>query len=327
MLKHLASKPASRPSRYRTGTAGSKISALALPPTSGMPRGRSFTPALLLSVILHALLLLGLGLTIALPRVRPDLTSTLDVVLLHRPSTESPKRADYLADANQTGAIPEQKEQAMPAPETPPPPPAAASMEKEQPASPEPAREKPPPKPAAAVRPNPKHPPKPRPASPAAAPQEEPSPLPSAAQLINNGLQMASIASAPDRASALAHDHLPREKFVSARTREHKYAAYMDAWRIKVEAIGNLNYPEEARRQGMTGELVLDVALKQDGSVKYMTVLRSSGSSILDEAALRIVRLAAPFAPFPEAIKSETDFLHIIRTWRFERGNRLTSAR
>lgn len=151
--------------------------------------------------------------------------------------------------------------------------------------------------------------------------------MPSAAQLINRGLQMASIDSAPDGMHELAHDHLPREKFVSARTREHKYAAYMDAWRIKVEAIGNLNYPEEARRQGLTGELVLDVALKQDGSVKYMTVLRSSGSSILDEAALRIVRLAAPFAPFPEAIRSETDFLHIIRTWRFERGNRLISAR
>jgi protein TonB len=289
-----------------------------------MRRSRSFTPALLLSVILHALLLLGLGLTIALPRVRPDLTSTLDVVLLHRPSPQSSKRADYLSDANQAGAVPKQTEQ--PTPETPPP----ASAEKGQPPSPQPAREKPLPKPAGAVRPSPKHQPikeKARPAPPAATPQEEPPPLPSAAQLINSGLKMASIDSAPDRAGALAHDHLPREKFVSARTREHKYAAYMDAWRIKVEAIGNLNYPEQARRQGLTGELVLDVALKPDGSVKYMTVLRSSGSTILDEAAVRIVRLAAPFAPFPEAIRSETDLLHIIRTWRFERGNRLASAR
>lgn len=324
MRERHTGKLATNLSGNRTRAVGMKISALSPPLSSEIPRGRSFTPALLLSVILHALLLLELGLTIALPRVRPDLTSTLDVVLLQRPSAQSPKRADYLADANQTGAVPKQKEQARPTRQTPQP----ASMAKEQTPSPHPAHEKPKLKPERAVRPSPKHQPvreEPRSAPPTAAPEVEPSPLPSAAQLINSGLKMASIDSAP--AGALAHDHLPREKFVSARTREHKYAAYMDAWRIKVEAIGNLNYPEEARRQGLTGELVLDVTLRQDGSVKYMTVLRSSGSSILDEAALRIVRLAAPFAPFPEAIKGETDFLHIIRTWRFERGNRLTSAR
>ena len=324
MRESLAGKPVPNLPGNRTRAAGMRAFVLSPPPKSGMRRSRSFTPALLLSVILHTLLLLGLGLTIALPRVRPDLTSTLDVVLLHRPSPQSSKRADYLSDANQAGAVPRQTEQARPTPEAPPP----ASTEKERPASPQPERQKPPPKTAGAVRPSPKHQPireKARPTPPAAPPQEEPSALPSAAQLINSGLKMASIDSAP--AGALAHDHLPREKFVSARTREHKYAAYMDAWRIKVEAIGNLNYPEQARRQGLTGELVLDVALEQDGRVKYMTVLRSSGSSILDEAAIRIVRLAAPFAPFPEAIRSETDLLHIIRTWRFERGNRLASVR
>ena len=307
------------------------MKALVLSPPPTLRSSRSFTPALLLSVILHTLLLLGLGLTIALPRVRPDFTSTLDVVLLHRPSIQSPKRADYLSDANQTGKVPRQTEQ--PTPKASPP----ASTEKEQPAAPQPEQQKPeqqkpPPKTVGAVRSSPKHQPvsqpireRARPTPPDAPPQEEPSVLPSAAQLINSGLKMASIDSTP--AGALAYEHLPREKFVSARTREHKYAAYMDAWRIKVEAIGNLNYPEQARRQGLTGELVLDVALKQDGSVKYMTVLRSSGSSILDEAALRIVRLADPFAPFPEAIRAETDLLHIIRTWRFERGNRLASVR
>ncbi len=109
----------------------------------------------------------------------------------------------------------------------------------------------------------------------------------------------------------------PRKKFLNARTREYKYAAYMDAWRAKVERIGNMNYPEEARRRGLTGSLVLDVALNADGTLYSTTVLRSSGHKLLDDAAVRIVELAAPFAPFPPDIRAETDILHITRTWKF----------
>jgi protein TonB len=109
----------------------------------------------------------------------------------------------------------------------------------------------------------------------------------------------------------------PRRKFLNARTQEYKYAAYMDAWRAKVERIGNLNYPEEARRRRITGNLVLDVALKADGSVHVVSVKRSSGHKLLDDAAIRIVELAAPFAPFPTEIRAETDILHITRTWKF----------
>lgn len=109
----------------------------------------------------------------------------------------------------------------------------------------------------------------------------------------------------------------PRRKFLNARTQEYKYAAYMDAWRAKVERIGNLNYPEEARRRKLSGSLVLDVALGPDGGVHSVAVLRSSGHKLLDDAAVRIVELAAPFAPFPPEIRAETDILHITRTWRF----------
>jgi protein TonB len=101
----------------------------------------------------------------------------------------------------------------------------------------------------------------------------------------------------------------------------------MEAWRRKVERIGNLNFPEEARKAGLTGELLLDVALNADGTVRDITVLRSSGSKVLDQAATRIVHLVAPYAPFPEAIRNETEVLHIVRTWRFERGSRLISGR
>jgi len=109
----------------------------------------------------------------------------------------------------------------------------------------------------------------------------------------------------------------PRRKYLNARTQEYKYAAYMDAWRAKVERIGNLNYPEEAKRRGMTGSLVLDVALNSDGSVNAVTVRRSSGHKLLDDAAVRIVEMSAPFMPFTADMRAETDILHITRTWIF----------
>lgn len=109
----------------------------------------------------------------------------------------------------------------------------------------------------------------------------------------------------------------PRHKFLNARTQEYKYAAYMDAWRAKIERIGNLNYPEEAKRRHLTGDLLLDVALNADGSVNDISVRRSSGQKVLDDAAIRIVELAAPFAPFPSEIREDIDVLHITRTWKF----------
>ena len=109
----------------------------------------------------------------------------------------------------------------------------------------------------------------------------------------------------------------PRHKYVNARTQEYRYALYMDAWRAKVERIGNLNYPEEAKRRHLTGSLVLDVALKADGTVASISVLRSSGQKLLDDAAMRIIELASPFAPFTPEMRGETDILHITRTWKF----------
>ncbi len=105
----------------------------------------------------------------------------------------------------------------------------------------------------------------------------------------------------------------PRRKFISATTKEYKYAAYMEAWRSKVERVGNINYPEQARKQGLSGSLILDVALNPDGSINEITIRRSSGKKILDDAAIRI----APYGAFPQHIKDETDILHIMRTWQF----------
>ena len=150
-----------------------------------------------------------------------------------------------------------------------------------------------------------------------------PSPVPpnldaqlDAADLITSSYQIAAL-SAEIKRKLDERAKRPRRQFISASTREYKYAAYMEAWRQKVERVGNLNYPREARRRSLTGSLILDVALHPDGSLEKITVRRSSGNRILDDAAIYIVTLAAPFAPFPEDIRKEVDVLHITRTWQF----------
>ncbi len=117
----------------------------------------------------------------------------------------------------------------------------------------------------------------------------------------------------------------PRRKYISSSTQEYKYAAYLTAWRKKVENIGNLNYPDEAKRKKIYGNILMTVVLKPDGKVSKINIRKSSGHKILDDAAVRIVRLASPFAPFPANIRQETDELVITRTWQFVSGNKLFS--
>ncbi len=161
-------------------------------------------------------------------------------------------------------------------------------------------------------------------------PQAQPESLPqttqtlTAAALINRSLAMASLSAEIDR-RLQAYAKRPKRKWITARTREHKYAAYMEAWRQKVERVGNLNYPDEARRANLSGNLLLDVALRPDGSVDEIILRRSSGKKVLDDAAIRIVKLAAPFARFPDNIAEDTDILHVERTWQFLSGNRFRS--
>ncbi len=154
-----------------------------------------------------------------------------------------------------------------------------------------------------------------------APPTERVPPQRTAAQILaSRGQEIASL-SARIEEEAVAYANRPRRKAISASTQEYKYASYLDAWRRKVEAIGNLNYPEEAKRRQLYGSLILRVALRADGSLEEVRVLRSSGSDILDQAAVRIVHLAAPYAPFPPDIRKETDFLDITRTWQFLGNN------
>ncbi|RLW57438.1 MAG: hypothetical protein B6D69_00095 [gamma proteobacterium symbiont of Stewartia floridana] len=150
-------------------------------------------------------------------------------------------------------------------------------------------------------------------------------PMPTASQLLNSkNMEIARLTAELERKSE-AYAKLPKRKAISASTKEYKYASYLDAWRRKVERIGNLNYPDQAKRDRLYGNLVLHVAVKADGSVDQIRVLHSSGHKILDDSAIRIVRLAAPFSPFPNEIRKETDILDITRTWQFLRSGKLNA--
>jgi len=121
------------------------------------------------------------------------------------------------------------------------------------------------------------------------------------------------------------YQKLPRRRFIGARTQEYRFAQYVEDWRIKVERIGNLNYPEAARQKKVFGSLQLTVSIRADGSVDNVEVSRSSGKSILDAAAVRIVKLAAPYSPLPPDIRRDTDILSITRTWMFTEADKLES--
>ncbi|MDX8398843.1 MAG: energy transducer TonB [Gallionellaceae bacterium] len=122
-----------------------------------------------------------------------------------------------------------------------------------------------------------------------------------------------------------AYQKMPRRTFIGARTREYRFAQYIEDWRIKIERIGNLNYPMLARQKKIYGSLQLTVSIKADGTVESVNVSRSSGQPILDAAAQRIVRLASPFAPLPADIRRDTDILSITRTWSFTQSDKLES--
>ncbi|MDO8350027.1 MAG: energy transducer TonB [Gallionella sp.] len=121
------------------------------------------------------------------------------------------------------------------------------------------------------------------------------------------------------------YQKLPRRKFIGARTQEYRFAQYIEDWRVKVERIGNLNYPEQARREQLYGKLQLSVSINADGSIENIEVSRSSGHRILDAAAMRIVKLAGPFSPLPPSITKDVDILTITRTWSFTPSDKLES--
>ena len=158
------------------------------------------------------------------------------------------------------------------------------------------------------------------------APRAEETPerpeLPTSAELLQRTLETmrleAQIARDMD-----AYQKRPKRHFIGARAEEYRFARYVEDWRMKVERIGNLNYPAAARELKLYGNLVLTVSIRSDGTLEGVHVDRSSGHRLLDAAAVKIVEMGSPYAPFPAEVRRDTDILSISRTWTFTRGDEL----
>jgi protein TonB len=153
-------------------------------------------------------------------------------------------------------------------------------------------------------------------------------PLPRATEIEVSGRDLVTSARAMLRMEAEIarsieeYNQRPKRKYIGARVEEYRFAQYVEDWRQKVERVGNLNYPQAAKGR-LYGNLVLTVAIRNDGSLERVELNRGSGHRLLDEAAQRIVKLAAPYAAFPDAIRRDTDIIEITRTWSFTGADQL----
>ena len=150
--------------------------------------------------------------------------------------------------------------------------------------------------------------------------QPEPVPTPNAVDIVNRSMELARL-EAQIAKNWDSYQKRPRRKFIGARAQEFRFARYVEDWRNKIERVGTLNYPSAARDQRIFGTLQLTVAIRADGTVETVEINRPSGQKVLDDAALRIVGLAAPFAAFPPDIAQDTDIISITRTWSFTRSD------
>ena len=269
--------------------------------------------AVLVAIALHAALLLGVAFKSG---SSPYQAPQIEVTLATRPAAPAPNEARHIAQANQDGG--------------------GAAAELDQVTSPnnelssdgEPG-------PQALLRPQevPSEPRREAVTTAAAAQRAITSEQPEKEQLPLLGLspevdkltrELASLEAELDEQSR-NYAQMPRvRRLTSVAARQSVDAAYLMDWRRRVEAVGNKYYPEASVRYGLYGNLRLLVVIRADGSLHDIRVLSSSGYAVLDEAAIKIVRMAAPYAPFPAELRATTDRLEIIRTWQFQE-NRLSS--
>ena len=118
----------------------------------------------------------------------------------------------------------------------------------------------------------------------------------------------------------------PRRTFLSPSVKSDVAANYMAVWREQVESVGNSNYPDRARQESLSAELVVDVAINPDGSINKVDLIKRSAYPFLNDAAIRFIELASPFAPFPEELKASSDVIHITRAFHFIDGELNTRA-
>jgi protein TonB len=277
----------------------------------------SMQVAFVASVAFHAFAIVGVGFRVPDPRGFDAPHNVLDVVLVNAKSATRPEKADALAQANlDGGGNTDQKRRASnpfpvmdqreSAPELKQAQSRVMQLEREATELMTSLKSK------SAVAP------------PVPAAEKTDKGDKTAQDLIEKSLEIQRL-EAQIRRDFQSYQERPRKKFVGARASEYRFAMYVDNWRLKIERVGNLNYPDEARRRRLYGSLQLTVGLKADGEVESVEINRSSGHKVLDNAAIRIVRLAAPFDRFPDAIRTDTDILYITRTWTFTRADQLSA--
>jgi protein TonB len=268
--------------------------------------------ALIVALAIHAFIALGIGFDLT-TRMPPARSENLDIVLVNWASEEAPDDPDYLAQASQRGGG-DTEEAVRPTEEM-----AALAPNQEQgeteldmlPAAPEIADES-----REFITTTE--------AIDSVVQKEnldasEDTPLPAANDLIVQAQKMARL-NAELTDTRQLRSKSPRRKFISANTRQYEFASYMQAWVAKVERVGNLNYPDQARQRNLSGSLIMTVGIHIDGSIESITIQQPSGHDILDQAAQQIVQIAAPYAPLPPELARNVDVLHITRTWKFSQG-------
>jgi protein TonB len=273
-----------------------------------------------LAALIHLGLILGLGFSYDVPK---EVRRSMDITLATFKSEKAPDKADYQAQDNQQGSGTLDKKAVPTTTEVAPFQDSKVNKVAPPPAAKPPVPAPPKPEKTAVVTRTPK--PEKAVSQPKATPPK-PTPEPAAPEFDSSQLssQIASLEAELSHEQQLYAKRPRIHRLNAASTLRDKGAWYKEEWRKKVERIGNLNYPDEARRQQIYGSLRMMVSINRDGSLYEVLVLESSGQPLLDQAAQRIVRLAAPFAPFTGDL-AEFDRLEIIRTWRFARGDRLSS--
>lgn len=283
------------------------------PAATASLENQRLSATLVLSLLVHGVLLLGVGF--ALESEAPVMP-TLDVILTQTQSPLTARQADFLAQASNQGGGEHDK----------------STRPRENQSGPallpEPGIA---PRPLRAQSPAPQPPPQNQVLSSTrgdqVAPTPEAAPLPSEQTLprgrekIERDMAMARLA-AEIHLRSERYAKRPSRKFVSASTQEYAWASYLRAWVARVERVGNLNYPDEARRRRLAGQVVISVAIRRDGSVETAQIVRSSSIPLLDASALRIARLAEPYPPLPRTA-DDPDILHVTRTWNFLAGGEL----
>lgn len=284
---------------------------LAPPPVIGEDQRLGAT--LVLSLLLHGLLILGVGF--ALERAAP-VVPMLDVILTRTQTPLTPKQADFLAQANNQGGGEHDKASRPrdPQPGTVPQAETGVAPQTVRAQSPAP---QPPPEARVIATPNSDT----RLAAPSQVLQATVTPQRVGSQKVEHDMEMARLAAEIHLRSA-RYAKRPTRKFVSASTQEYAWANYLRAWVDRAERVGNLNYPDEARRRQLSGTVVINIGIRRNGSVERADIVQSSGIALLDEAALRIAKLAEPYPPLPKT-REDPDILNVVRTWQFLPGGGL----